>query len=903
MSKAKNNKQETFVIIDGNAIVHRAYHAMPPLTAKDGTMINAVFGFTSMLLKVFEKLQPDYVAISFDVAGGTFRDKVYKEYKAKRIKADQELYDQIPLCYEIVKAFNIPIYTKEGFEADDIIGTVVSGLEKNNPKVKKIIVTGDMDMLQLVHDHDVQVFLLRKGISDTELYDESKVKERFGFGPEHIVDYKSLRGDSSDNIPGIKGIGEKTATDLIKKIGSVNDIYENLKNRKSKIYKDFTNSMILKLEQGHESAMMSKELATIRQDIKELKFKLDDCKASDFDAGAVAALFKKFEFYSLLKRIPGMKTNEPGSVPDKPGSEIFAHRSLSKCDLEKIYQIIKKEKIFACKEIWEGKNMFEGKLGSLVFVSGKSSCVVDFDAASKKEKDIVRSIFSDQNLMLVGHDLKQLIKVLMLSEIKCANKLFDVMIASYIINSSTRAHDLNAILMRENDSLSVKKNEQANLFVNHKENVAGELSEMLIVQKKYEKQLNEIDDKGLFERVEMALIRVLADMELNGVFVDAPALKQLSKDITKQIEKLTAQIHKQAGEKFNIASSVQLRDVLFEKLKIPTHGIKKGKTGYSTAAPELEKLREEHPIISLIEEYREFEKLRNTYVDVLPTLIDKKTGRIHTNFNQAVTTTGRLSSSDPNLQNIPIRTDLGREIRKAFVSEKGYFLVVADYSQIELRIVASLAQDKNLIEIFKKGEDVHRATASIIQGVPLKDVTKEMRSNAKAINFGVLYGMGAYGLSWRTGLSAYESRDFIKKYFEKFSNVKKYLDNTIKFAKDQGYVETLFGRRRYIPELKSDNFQLRNAGERMAINMPVQGTAADLMKMAMINVYAKIKKEFKKEDVKFLLQVHDELVLEVKKGLEKKVSTLLKKEMESVAELRVPIIAEVHFGHSWGEIK
>ena len=484
------------------------------------------------------------------------------------------------------------------------------------------------------------------------------------------------------------------------------------------------------------------------------------------------------------------------------------------------------------------------------------------------------------------------------------------MIASYLLNSSTRAHDLKAIALRELGRELPAGSDQASLFGVDPNIVARELEISFDVYEIYKKQLEDSEDLGLFTDVEMALVPVLADMELNGVAIDSKMLGGLSDEVHKEIEKLQKKIYKEASEEFNVASSVQLREILFEKMELPTEGIKKGKTGYSTAASELEKLREIHPIIEHIEDFRELEKLRNTYIDVLPGLVNKKTGRIHSSFNQAVTTTGRLSSSEPNLQNIPIRTDLGRKVRESFVAEPGNVLVVADYSQIELRIVASLAKDKKLIEIFERGEDVHSATAAVINNVDLKDVTKEMRSAAKGVNFGVLYGMGAFGLASRTGITNWEAKEFIKKYFEGFSQVKKYLDNTLKNAQKDGYVETLFGRRRYIPELMSGNYMLKSAGERMAINMPVQGTAADLMKMAMIAVQKKLDNggtsrdlSVRRDDIKMILQVHDEIVLEVKKDLADDVAKLVKEEMENVAKLRVPIDVHVEVGKRWGKLK
>jgi DNA polymerase-1 len=891
-------KEKIFAIIDGNAIIHRAYHAIPPMSVKDGTVVNAVYGFTSMLLKVIQELSPDYIAVSFDVAGGTFRDEIYEAYKATRVKADQELYDQIPLVYDVVEAFNIPIYTKTGFEADDIIGTIVSKVKRAKPNVRSVIVTGDMDLLQLV-DEDIHVYALRKGFSDVVMYDRDQVVEKYGFGPDMLVEYKALKGDTSDNIPGVAGIGDKTAKELIEKIGGIDQIYKQIRNQKSEIRNQLKPGVIKKLEAGEDGAKMSHELATIRKDVTGLGFKLADCVTHEYDRNEITALLRRFEFYSLLKRLPGGESEEEAAkkkAPKKASKQLLIVEAAAR---KSFLEELKPEKVFACKEVLSGKDVFTSTLAGFVFATTKG---IYFVKANTVDAPLAQ-LFQDKTKILVGHDLKQLVKALLAQGEKTENKLFDIMIGSYLLNSSTRAHDVRSIVLREMGDEISSGTGQGSLFGVDPHVVGRELGYMLDIYKKFEKDLKEMDDEGLFKKVEMALVPILAEMELYGIAVDVDMLDGLSSRAAKIIKETEKKIWKEAGEEFNVASSVQLRDVLFERLDLPAEGIKKGKTGYSTAASELEKLRGIHPIIPLIEQFREVEKLRNTYIDVLPKLIDKKTGRIHTNFNQAVTTTGRLSSSEPNLQNIPIRTELGKEIRDAFIAEKGNILVAADYSQIELRIVASLAKDKKMIEIFKKNEDIHRATAAAINGVPLDKVTREMRYAAKEVNFGVLYGMGAYGLSWRAKIPQWQAKEFIDKYFEQFSGVKKYIDQTLRFAKKEGYVETLFGRRRYVPELQSKNYQIRNAGERMAINMPIQGTAADLMKMAMIRVHEKIKAKYSDSDVKLILQVHDELVLEVKKGLEKEVSKMVKEEMEQVVTLNVPVEVHVGNGKRWGELK
>lgn len=895
-------EKKKFVIIDGNAIIHRAYHAIPPLTGKDGKLTNAVYGFTSMLLKVISDLKPDYLAVSFDVAGGTFRDEVYDKYKATRVKSDQELYDQIPMVHEVVEAFGIPIFVKEGFEADDVIGTIVKKEEiKEGDKVECIVVSGDKDLIQLVDNH-IHVYLLKKGLSEMEMYTPEKVVERFGFKPKQMIDYKAMAGDSSDNIPGVKGIGEKGAKELIEKVGGIEEIYKKI-NELEKF--DIKKSVIEKLKNDEAGARMSYELATIRLDVPGVDMSVEGCRFEGVSKEKVLPVFQKYGFVSLLKRLPGEKEETPAArkAPKKKTTAPEVTLVNSK-NFEKFFQDLKKQTHFGCKEVLQGENILTGKLLGFVFSTEKNCYYVDISLLEDNKTQDVYSVFSDSKKTLLGHDLKSLIKVLQSGKVEVKNQLFDLMIASYVLNSSTRAHDMVSIVLRElGEELIVPPKE--NLFGVDPASYVQEVCYFSSLYEIYLKELEKDTNLGLFEKVEMELIPVLAHMELSGVAVDTEMLLQLSKDVAASLKKVTEKIWEYAGHEFNVSSSVQLRDVLFEEMGLKVEGIKKGKTGYSTAASELEKLHGVHPIIECIEEHRELAKLQNTYIDVLPTLINPKTHRIHGSFNQAVAATGRLSGSDPNLQNIPIRTDLGKMIRNAFTSEEGNVLITADYSQIELRIVASMANDKKMIEIFKKGEDIHQATAAAINNVPLEKVTKEMRRAAKEVNFGVLYGMGPYGLASRTGISQFEAKEFIKKYFEEFEGVKKYMDETLKLARECGYVETLFGRKRYIPDLNASNFQLRSAAERMAVNMPIQGTAADLMKMAMIAVYEKMKalKLKNKDDVRIILQVHDELVLEVKKGLEDEISEMLVETMEDVVQLKVPVEVHVGVGKRWGEIK
>ncbi len=920
-----NKEKQKFVIIDGNAIIHRAYHAIPPLTTQKGEMVNAVYGFLSMMLRVWKELKPEYLVVTFDMAGKTFRHERFAEYKATRVRADQELYDQIPLVHRAVEAFNIPIFERSGYEADDVIGTIVK--DKKLKDLDTYIVTGDKDTLQLV-DKNIKVFTLGRGMSDVIIYDEAQVRERFGFGPVQMIDFKALSGDPSDNIPGVAGVGVKTATDLIKQFGNLKNILKEIKSDKREENTEIRKGVWAKLENGAEDAKMSYELATIDCNVPKLNFKLEKTRLKEFKKEDVLKFFQEYEFVSLLKRVPGMEgeaqKNQVGKKTELQGAkQSFKFEIIkTKKEFEVLIDKIFKAREYACKEVLEGE-VLTGKLRGLIFIVNNEGFFVD-----NLEEKLLKKILKNKEITLVGHDLKKLVKVLLNLGYKIDNELFDVMLASYILNPGNRAHDSASVVFKNLGQELVGANGQNSLFGADPKIEAENLWLVYQTRQKLKKELEIQENLGLLEKIEGPLMMVLSQMELNGIAIDMKMLNKMSVEINKNIKNLTKKIYDLAGVEFNIASPMQIREILFEKMEIPAEGIKKGKTGLSTSSDELEKIKSLHPIVEKIMEFRELSKLQNTYIDVLPKLVNKKTGRIHTTFNQAVTATGRLSSSDPNLQNIPIRTELGREIRNAFISGKGNDLIVADYSQIELRIVASLAKDKKMIEIFKKGEDIHTATAAAINNVPLDKVTRDMRRAAKEVNFGVLYGMGAYGLSWRTKIPTWQAKDFIEKYFENFAGVKKYIKENLKFTKENGYCETLFGRRRYLPELKSSNFQMRSGAERMATNHPIQGTAADLMKMAMIELDKKLKEYCEKNNypersnvilsgakeldssvpqndsggTMMILQVHDEIVLEVKKEFSKDVAKIVKETMESVAKLNVPIEVDVNAGKRWGEI-
>ncbi|MFB6181320.1 MAG: DNA polymerase I [Candidatus Magasanikbacteria bacterium] len=896
----KKNYKNRLVLIDGHAIVHRAYYALPPMTTKDGTMVNAVYGFTTMLLKVLEDLEPTHMALGVDVKGKTFRDEMYEQYKEHREEKDQELYDQIPMTHKIAEAFDIPVYKKQGFEADDILGTVAKHIDElDGEDTEVIIVTGDKDMLQLV-DERTRIALIKKGITNLKVYDRDEVVAEYGFAPEKMIDYKALKGDSSDNIPGISGIGDKRAKDLIDTIGGVDEVLDQIDKQDSKLYKEFTENIISKIKDGTEDAQISKKLATIRTDVEETNFDLDKCKLDEFDQQKIRDTFKKFEFFSLLKRIPGAENFDTSKKKDdflKNLKDIT--RITTSSDLKQLKKKIDKNGSFACKEVLNSESVINSRVEGFVCLVDNQPFYIDINEINSKEK--VLDLFG-KDIEVVGHDLKRLAKTVLDQGKPFSSKLFDIKVASYLINSSADSHSLEEIILRELEIEAEEEDNQDTLFGEDPKLIAENLYFSLKIKEEFSEKLDEVDTENLFEEVEMKLIPILAKMELNGIAIDRDKFDDLSQQVKEKIKQLEEKIHEHAGEKFNVNSTKQLREVLYDKLELPTENIKEGKTGYSTAASELEKLRGEHPIVELIEEHRELEKLRNTYIDVLPTLVNEKTGRIHTSFNQTVTATGRLSSSDPNLQNIPIRSDLGKEIRKAFVAEKGGKLLAADYSQIELRIVAHLSGDEKLIDIFSKNQDVHTATAAEIHEVEPDEVTADMRSKAKEVNYGVLYGMGPHGMAQRTDIDRAEAKKFIERYFEKFSGVERFVDKSIEYAKEKGYAETMFGRRRYLPELESDNYHLRRSGERMAINMPVQGTQADLIKMAMIEIDQHIEDKFK-GDLKMLLQVHDELVFEINKDEIDLAKNMIVEQMEDIIDLVVPVEVDVAVGDRWGELK
>lgn len=881
------------ILIDSHAVIHRAYHALPPLHTPDGEPTNAVYGFTTILLRILRELKPDFVVAAFDLPGPTFRHVAYERYKAQRPETPSDLSSQFTKVREVLAAFSIPVFEKEGYEADDIIGTIAKKLEKKK-NLEVIIVTGDMDTLQLVRP-GLKVYAMKKGITETVVYDEKTVKERYGFGPRQLIDFKGLKGDSSDNIPGVKGIGEKTASELIKNFGSIEGIYKALKKGSAKISTGFA----IKLRKGEEEARFSKELARIKADVP-LEFNLADAEWKEVrNNSKISPLFLKLGFSSLLKRLEmeevkalGVKKEQarPSFAKQNLGGQVIL---LSGAPPKKSSMYILETK----KDFQKFEESFkDNKLGVLLDKERLILVCTDKKVFQLNEKLLLApeiKNFLENGFDLFVYDAKSLFHFLRKFGLDLPEIKFDLLLAVYLTQPFSRDFSFLSLTPRELGRFAASDPEE-------------KFSLFFEIVKSLEVKLDEGKIKFVFEKIEMPLANILVDMEERGILLDQVFLKKLGVKVDSELTDLTKKIHQLAGENFNINSSQQLARVLFEKLGISVKGLRKTEKGgvVSTGASELEKLKKEHPIIEKILVYRELNKLKTTYIDALPELIDSKTGRLHTTFNQTGTSTGRLSSSSPNLQNIPIMSKYGREIRKAFVAGKDFELVSFDYSQIELRVAAHLADDKKMIEAFNKGLDIHKMTASEIYNIPLEKITPELRRAAKTLNFGILYGMGSSALAESTGLSREEAKKFIQEYFHDFSGVREYVERTKKNVEENGYTETLFGRRRYIPEIYSSNWQLKREAERMAVNAPIQGSATgDIVKMAMIKINEWVKKEKLEKEVRMLLQVHDELLFEVKKELVEKVAPKIKDLMEGVTKLKVPLVTEIKVGPNWGEQK
>lgn len=870
------------MLIDGNSIAYRAFFALPLLNNDKGIHTNAVYGFTLMLMKMLEEEKPTHVLVAFDAGKTTFRHETYKEYKGGRQKTPPELSEQFPFIRELLNAYGIATYELENYEADDIIGTLSKIAEKDNYEVK--IISGDKDLTQLASDRTT-VCITKKGITDIEEYTPKHIKEKYGLSSEQIIDMKGLMGDSSDNIPGVPGVGEKTAIKLLKEFHTVENLMESLDQVRGKLKE--------KLEQHKDQAIMSKKLATIYREVP-LTIQLDDIQYNGYHPEKLVAIFKELGFQSLLEKLEVAEETETKEMEE-----------ISFTFVKEISEdILASESSFYVEIIDE--NYQKGEILGFSLANEKGLFFIPLETALASE--LFKSWLEDETKEKFVYDAKRTIVSLRKKNFHVQGIVFDLLIASYILNPSEPISNIGE-LARKFHYDGVKTDEEfygkgaKRIIPNEKDRAEHIARKALTISKLKDsiiEKLHENKQYELFKELELPLSFILADMEFEGIKLDINRLKQMGEEITNQLKELEKRIYEHAGTTFNINSPKQLGTILFEKLGLPV--IKKTKTGYSTSAEVLEQLEPAHEIVRDILHYRQLGKLQSTYIEGLLNVVDKETGKVHTRFNQALTQTGRLSSTDPNLQNIPIRLEEGRKIRQAFVpSEKGWFIFAADYSQIELRVLAHISGDEKLIDAFQHDLDIHTKTAMDVFHVSKEEVTSNMRRQAKAVNFGIVYGISDYGLSQNLGITRKEAGQFIDRYFQSYPRVKEYMEEIVQEAKQKGYVSTLLHRRRYIPEITSRNFNIRSFAERTAMNTPIQGSAADIIKKAMIDMAERLEKE--KLKTKLLLQVHDELIFEAPEEEIERLKKIVPEVMENAVSLKVPLKVDYAYGPTWFDAK
>lgn len=879
------------IIIDGNSIINRAFYALPDMTNSEGLHTNAVYGFTRMLFKIIDDYKPTHISVAFDKKAPTFRHKEYADYKAGRKKMPDELGQQLQPLKELLDTFNIHRMEMAGYEADDLIGTVAKMGEDNDFEV--YIVTGDKDAIQLA-SNKTTTLITKKGVGEVEEYNYDSVVERYEMTPTQFIDLKGLMGDKSDNIPGVPGIGEKTGIKLIKEFSSIENIIENIDQLKGSVKK--------KIEENKEQAIFSKKLATIIRDVP-IEISLDELSYGDYDKKAVIEEFKKFGFTTLIKQVLAMDDIEGESTVEEKIELKISHLD-NVLELKK--EVEKTNKLFI-KTVSKVGNILEQNL-MYVFLSTDGENIYYIN---DEELELIKDIISNEEIKKIGYNLKDDYLAFKPYNIEINNMFFDIAIGEYLIDSkSSTSYECSDIAMKyltkkiksqeELLGKGAKAKKFSDLSLEELSTYFGEiLNTVYNVYPMMEKTFKDMDMEYLFYDVEMPLVEVLGSMEYCGMAVDKNQLNELGNKFKEIISNLEEEIFSLAGEKFNINSPKQLGVILFERLELPV--IKKTKTGYSTSADVLEKLRDKHEIIDKITEYRQIVKLNSTYVEGLLGIINPISGRIHSSFNQTITTTGRISSTEPNLQNIPVKTEMGREIRKVFIADEHSKLVDADYSQVELRVLAHMSGDEHMIEAFQNDIDIHSKTASQIFGVDVNDVSSKQRSEAKAINFGIVYGKTDFGLSQDLNIPVPQAKAYIESYFANYDKIKVFMDDAIKNATDNGYALTIFNRRRYIPEINSSNFMVRNQGKRFAMNAPIQGSAADIIKIAMVNVFTRLKDESLKS--RLILQVHDELIVEAVEEELDKVCNIVKEEMESAVNLQVHLDVDLNVGDSWFETK
>ena len=877
------------LLIDGNSIINRAFYGImgsKMLMTEDGTYTNAVYGFLSILFKELDDIKPEYLVVAFDLKSPTHRHKMYDKYKANRHGMPEELAMQMPILKETLKAMNVCIIEKEGYEADDILGTLAKWGQKEELEVT--VLTGDRDSFQLI-DKNIKVRIPRTkmGKTETEDYTVEKIEEEYGLEPLDLIEVKGLMGDTSDNIPGVPGVGEKTALNLIKQYKSIDEVYNHIDEQKGKLKE--------KLSENKDLAYLSRTLGTI--DINApIEKDLGAFQVEEWNKPEVLEIFKKLKFNRFIDRFALQENIEATSFSDSQiNTEIEHEKIVDKTKLAELKQEIQENKVIYYYLTEEKFIIYSPKTNKCFSIEN----IQDF-----------KDIFEDKNILKCSYKQKEEFIILWNKGIEAKNLMFDIAIAGYILNSNINKYTIE-YLANEYINFDIAKYlsnteetgvEQITLFDNAEEPKEDKTYiYAYAIYKLYNVLTQKMEEAGsidLFNKIEMPLTEVLASMQYEGIYIDKQELLDFGKELQEKIDILTQEIYELTGEEFNINSTKQLGEILFEKLKLTAK--KKTKTGYSTDVDVLEKIKYEHPVIEKILEYRQLQKLNSTYVEGLIPYIDE-TGRIHSKFHQTVTTTGRISSTDPNLQNIPTRMELGRKLRKVFKPEQGYIFVDADYSQIELRVLAHISEDKNMIEAFCNNEDIHAQAASKVFNIPLEEVTKEERTKAKAVNFGIVYGISEFGLGEQLGVSRKKAKEYIEQYLDKYSGIKEFMINIVEETKEKGYVETLYHRRRYVPELKSNNYMVRQFGGRVAMNTPIQGTAADIMKIAMINVYNKLKENNLKS--KLIVQVHDEILVETLESEKEQVKQIVKEEMENVIKLKVPLLAEVEEGYNWYEAK
>ena len=899
------------VLIDGNSILNRAFYGImgnKMLTTLDGKYTNAVYGFLAILFKVLEDIEPEYLMVTFDLKAPTARHKLYDGYKATRKGMPNELAEQMPILKDILKSMNIKVIEKEGYEADDVLGTMAKRAEKDGFDVT--IVSGDRDTFQLTSNRvKVRIPHTKMGKTETETFGREEVLKKYGVTPKQLIEVKGLQGDTSDNIPGVPGIGEKTALELVKKYKTIDGIYEAIEKGED----DLKPKAKERLLENKELAMLSRTLGTINLEVP-IEENLEEFKIKEWNKEEVFSKFKELNFNRFIDRF-NLKSEEG---PKQNLAELFEIKTLNtQNEIKDLLEKIQNKLVFmlGTEKIEQENLILKKQIKSIYIYIDNTVYEIKFNT-NEEFISYFKTIFENENIQKYSYRLNETYVLLMQNGIYLKEIKFDTEIAAYLLNPSNGKYKLDELA---NQYLSIdipeylefvgakqQKETQMTLFSQDEMNVDFEKYQnaiyMYTIAKLAEimnKKLEEINSLKLFENIEMPLIKVLAEMQYEGIYVDKQELVSFGVKLKEDIEVIKQEIYKLAGEEFNINSTLQLGNILFEKLKLPVY--KKTKKGYSTDVDILEKLKPEHPIIEKILEYRGFMKLNSTYIEGLIVYINEYTHKIHSYFHQTITATGRISSTEPNLQNIPTRAEQGKQIKKAFKAQEGNIFIDADYSQIELRILAHISNDTNMREAFLNEEDIHKQVASKVFNVPLEEVTKEQRTAAKAVNFGIVYGISGFGLAEQLGISRKKAEQYIEQYLEKYKGVKEFMDRIVEKAKEQGYVETLFHRRRYIPELSSNNYMVRQFGARAAMNTPIQGTAADIMKIAMVEVNKKLEEE--KLNAKLILQIHDELLIECKIEEKEEVKKILKESMENAVKLSIPLEVEVSEADNWYDVK